>query len=127
MYTVNYHRAKSISEAGKLAQQGDAKFLSGGMTLIPAMKTRLAAPSDLIDLTHIDGLSGIAVSGKEVTIGAATTHYDVSRNEKLRKVCPALTDLASHIGDPHVRYCGTIGVGCHGRHKQAGNPGVKIL
>lgn len=109
MYTVNYHRAKSISEAGKLAQQGDSKFLSGGMTLIPAMKTRLAAPSDLIDLTHVDGLSGIAVSGKEVTIGAATTHYDVSRNEKLRKVCPALTDLASHIGDPHVRYCGTIG------------------
>ena len=109
MYTVNYHRAKSISEAGKLAQQGDSKFLSGGMTLIPAMKTRLAAPSDLIDLTHIDGLSGITVSGKEVTIGAATTHYDVSRNEKLRKVCSALTDLASHIGAPHVRYCGTIG------------------
>ena len=109
MYSVNYHRAKSISEAAKLAKEGDAKFLSGGMTLIPAMKTRLAAPSDLIDLTHIPGLSGVTVSGKEVTIGAATTHYAVSQDAKLRKACAALCELASHIGDPQVRHRGTIG------------------
>lgn len=109
MYSVNYHRATSVAEAAKLAKEGDAKYLSGGMTLIPAMKTRLAAPSDLIDLSHIPALGGITVSGKEVTIGGAATHFDVSRNEKLRKVCPALTDLASHIGDPQVRHRGTIG------------------
>ena len=109
MYSVNYHRATSVSEAAKLAGEGDAKYLSGGMTLIPAMKTRLAAPSDLIDLTHIDGLSGITVSGKSVTIAAATTHFDVSKSDALRAVCPAMTDLASHIGDPHVRHRGTIG------------------
>lgn len=109
MYSVNYHRAASVSEAAKLAKGGEAKFLSGGMTLIPAMKTRLAAPSGVIDLAHIAGLSGITVAGKVVTIAAATTHFDVSRNEKLRKVCPAITDLASHIGDPHVRHRGTIG------------------
>ena len=109
MYSVNYHRATSVAEAAKLAKEGDAKYLSGGMTLIPAMKTRLAAPSDLIDLSHIPALGGISVSGKEVTIGGAATHFDVSRNEKLRKVCPALTDLASHIGDPQVRHRGTIG------------------
>jgi carbon-monoxide dehydrogenase medium subunit len=109
MYSVNYHRAASVADAVKLAKQGEAKFLSGGMTLIPAMKTRLAAPSDLIDISRIAALIGVAVSGKTVTIGAATTHYDVATNEKLRKVCPALCHLASHIGDPHVRHKGTIG------------------
>ena len=108
MYSVNYHRATSVGDAAKKAK-GEAKYLSGGMTLIPAMKTRLAAPSDVIDLAHIKELKGIKVSGKDVTIGAGATHFDVATNEKLMKVCPALCDLASHIGDPHVRHRGTIG------------------
>jgi carbon-monoxide dehydrogenase medium subunit len=109
MYSVTYHRASSVAEAVKLAKNGDAKFLSGGMTLIPAMKTRLAAPSDLIDISRIPILVGITITGKTVTIGAATTHSDVATNAKLQKVCPALTHLAGHIGDPHVRHKGTIG------------------
>src|SRR6185295_14483844 len=85
------------------------KFLSGGMTLIPAMKTRLAAPSDLVDLAHIDALKGITVSGDAVTIGAGTTHAEVAGNEELKKTAPAVAFLASLIGDPHVRHRGTIG------------------
>jgi carbon-monoxide dehydrogenase medium subunit len=109
MYSVNYHRAASVADAVKLAKQGDAKFLSGGMTLIPAMKTRLAAPSDLVDLGHIKELKGVKVSGKTVTIGAGTTHYEIANDEKLKKALPAFASLAGHIGDPHVRYKGTIG------------------
>jgi carbon-monoxide dehydrogenase medium subunit len=110
MYSVNYHRASSVADAVKLAKKGDdAKFLSGGMTLLPAMKTRLAAPSDLVDLSHIGDMKGIKVSGKNVTIGAGTTHAEVASNEKLRAVCPAISYLAAHIGDPAVRHRGTIG------------------
>ena len=109
MYSVNYHRASSVADAVKIAKKGDAKYLSGGMTLIPAMKTRLAAPSDVVDLTHIAELKGISVSGKSVTIGATTTHAEVASNAKLKAVCPAICHLAAHIGDPHVRHCGTIG------------------
>lgn len=109
MYSVNYHRATSVADAAKLVKSGDSKLLSGGMTLIPAMKTRLAAPSDLVDLSRIKELQGVKVSGKTVTIGAATTHYDVASDEKLMKVCPALAHMASLIGDPAVRYKGTIG------------------
>ncbi len=110
MYETNYHRASSVADAVKLLKKAeDPKILAGGMTLIPTMKQRLASPSDLVDITKIADLSGIKVSGKTVTIGAATTHYDVATNEKLAKVCPALCSLASHIGDPHVRYRGTIG------------------
>lgn len=109
MYSVNYHRATSVADAVKKVKSGDAKFLSGGMTLIPAMKTRLAAPSDVVDLSHIADLKGIKITGKSVTIGAGTTHYDVANDEKLKKVCPAICHLASLIGDPAVRHRGTIG------------------
>lgn len=110
MYSVNYHRASSVADAVKLLKKADdGKLVSGGMTLIPAMKTRLAAPSDLVDLRHVKELKGVKVSGKNVTIGAATTHAEVAANEKLAKVCPAICHLAAHIGDPHVRHMGTIG------------------
>lgn len=110
MYSVNYNRAASVSEAVKLAKGSeDPKFLAGGQTLIPTMKARLAAPSDLIDLSHIGDLKGIKVSGKNVTIGAGATHAEVAGNAKLAKVCPAICHLAAHIGDPHVRHMGTIG------------------
>jgi aerobic carbon-monoxide dehydrogenase medium subunit len=110
MYSVNYHRASSVSEAVKLLKKAeDGRFVAGGMTLIPAMKTRLSAPSDLVDLRHIEELKGIKVSGKDVTIGAGVTHAEVAASEKLNKVCPAICSLAAHIGDPHVRHMGTIG------------------
>jgi len=109
MYSVNYHRASSVADAAKLLKSGDAKLVSGGMTLIPAMKTRLAAPSNLVDVSRIEALKGVKVSGKTVTIGAATTHFEVASDEKLKKACPALAHLASLIGDPAVRHRGTIG------------------
>jgi carbon-monoxide dehydrogenase medium subunit len=110
MYQTTYHRASSVADAAKLIKKaGDGKYVSGGMTLIPAMKLRLAAPTDLVDLRHVPELKGIKVSGKAVTIGAGTTHAEVAANEKLKAVCPALSHLASMIGDPHVRHMGTIG------------------
>ena len=50
MYSFNYHRASSVADAAKLfGNGGEGRYLSGGMTLIPAMKTRLTAPSDVVD------------------------------------------------------------------------------
>jgi aerobic carbon-monoxide dehydrogenase medium subunit len=110
MYQTNYHRASSVDDAVKLLKSAeDGKLLAGGMTLIAAMKTRLAAPSDLVDLRHVKELGGISVSGKEVTIGAGTTHAEVASNAELAKACHSICHLASHIGDPHVRHMGTIG------------------
>ncbi|MGI9353315.1 MAG: FAD binding domain-containing protein [Rhizobiaceae bacterium] len=110
MYETNYHRASSTEDAvEKMGAADDGKFVSGGQTLIPTMKQRLAAPSDLIDLSHIDAMKGITVSGRNVTIGAATTHSEVANSSELASVCPGITGLAGHIGDPHVRNMGTIG------------------
>ena len=110
MYQTTYHRPSSVDEAITLFGKGkEAKYLAGGQTLIPVMKQRLAAPSDVIDLARIKELIGIDVAGDTVTIKAATPHYDVASSAALRKAIPALAHLASTIGDPAVRYRGTIG------------------
>jgi len=110
MYETQYHRASSVQDAVKqMEAAGEGKYVAGGMTLIPTMKQRLAAPSDLIDLRHIGEMQGITVSGRSVRIGAATTHHDVASSAALKAVCPAICSLAGHIGDPHVRHMGTIG------------------
>lgn len=110
MYATHYHRASSVEEAVNLAGgNDDAKFVSGGQTLIATMKQRLASPGDLVDLRHIAALKGISVQGRIVTIGAAVTHAEVAQSADVRALCPALSHLAGGIGDPHVRHLGTIG------------------
>ncbi|PYB73995.1 FAD binding domain-containing protein [Rhizobium wuzhouense] len=110
LYSTSYHRASSVDDAGKLLSGAeDGKFIAGGQTLIAALKQRLAQPSDLVDLRHIEALKGIKVEGRRVTIGAAVTHAEVASSSAIRAVCPAICHLASLIGDPHVRHMGTIG------------------
>ena len=110
MYETSYHRAGTSAEAVKLLSgTDDGKYLSGGQTLIPTMKQRLAAPDALVDVRHASDMSGITIDGNQVRIGAATTHAEVASSAELRAVCPGLCDLAGHIGDPHVRHMGTIG------------------
>ena len=110
MYATTYHRPSSVDEAAALFAKGaEAEYLAGGHTLIPVMKQRLAAPSDVIDLGKIKDLIGIEVSADTVTIKAATTHHDVASSGAVQGAIPALSYLASLIGDPAVRYRGTIG------------------
>jgi aerobic carbon-monoxide dehydrogenase medium subunit len=110
MYQTTYHRASSVDEAASLFAKGsEAKYLSGGQTLLPVMKQRLAAPSDVIDLARIKELIGIEASGDTLTIKAATPHYDVATSDAAQKAIPAVAYLASLIGDPAVRHRGTIG------------------
>ncbi len=110
MYQFNYHRPATLDEATALYNEADDPiYLSGGQTLIPTMKQRLAAPTDVIDLAGIDGLSGITVSGGVVQIGAFTRHAQVAASEAVRSAIPALADLAGQIGDGQVRNRGTIG------------------
>lgn len=80
-----------------------------GTLHLPAMKNRLAAPANLIDLRHISELRGIDVSGGTIAIGAATPHADVAGSETIQRALPALAGLAGSIGDIHVRHLGTIG------------------
>jgi aerobic carbon-monoxide dehydrogenase medium subunit len=110
MKDFSYHKPSTLSEAvALLAGDGESRPLSGGMTLLPTMKQRLASPTAIIDLGALPGLSGISVGGGAVTIGAMTTHAEVASSAAVKAAIPGLATLAGLIGDPQVRHRGTIG------------------
>ncbi len=106
-----YHRPKSIAEAVALLSDlgEDARPLSGGHSLIPMMKLRLAKPSDLVDLGAIAELKGVREDGPDIVIGATTTQHDLLGSALIGARAPILKEAASVIADPQVRYLGTIG------------------
>jgi len=110
MYDFAYHRPKSVADAVALLKgKEEARPMSGGMTLIPTLKQRLARPSDIVDLGAIKELAGVKVEGNNVVIGGMTRHYDVASSADVKAQIPALAALAGHIGDPAVRNRGTMG------------------
>jgi carbon-monoxide dehydrogenase medium subunit len=104
-----YSAPDSLKEALVLLAAGDGKVLAGGMSLIPLMKLRLAAPGHVIDLGRVPGLSYIREEAGELRIGPMTTHYDIESSPLLRARCPLLAEAAAQIGDVQVRNMGTIG------------------
>jgi carbon-monoxide dehydrogenase medium subunit len=110
MYETTYHRPSTVAEAVAMFAKGsEAKYLAGGHTLIPVMKQRLTQPSDVIDLGRIKELVGIELSADALTIKAATTYFDILQSADARKAIPAIVHLTSVLGDPQVRYRGTLG------------------
>ena len=110
MYAFNQHRPATVRQAASLlGKQEEAKLLAGGHTLIPTMKLRLAGPKNIVDLSKVEGLTGIEMSGRSLTIGAMTPHVEVATSAVVKENIPALAHLAGLIGDPAVRHRGTIG------------------
>jgi carbon-monoxide dehydrogenase medium subunit len=110
MYDFDYVRPSSVAEAAQaLASTADATLISGGHTLIPTLKQRLAKPRLIVDISQIADLKGIRRDGSNLVIGAGTTHAEVASSQEVRSAIPALAKLASGIGDAQVRNRGTIG------------------
>jgi aerobic carbon-monoxide dehydrogenase medium subunit len=110
MHPFQLHKASSAAHAATLAAgRTDGRFLAGGQSLLAAMKLRLSAPTDLIDLASAADLKGIECDGKTLTIGAMTTHTDVAASAAVQTAIPALAALAAGIGDRQVRNVGTLG------------------
>ncbi len=105
-----YLRPKTIPEAiGFLQQYGDdAKILSGGQSLIPMMKFRLARPTYLIDINRIAGLSYIREEGGYLKIGGLTREADLDSSPLIQTKYPILADTARVIADPQVRNMATL-------------------
>lgn len=110
MHPTSYHRPSSVEQAITLfSEREEATYISGGHTLLPAMKQGLANPSDLIDVCTIPGLDFIEQEGQHLIIGATTSHVKVAQSDLVKKWIPALAGLAGTIGDRQVRQRGTIG------------------
>jgi carbon-monoxide dehydrogenase medium subunit len=110
MNRFGYYDPTSVQKAvGIAADKAEGRYLAGGQTLLPTMRLRLNAPTDLIDLGQIADLRGIKVDGSSITIGAMVSHAEVSRAAEVVSKIPALAELAGLIGDAQVRNRGTLG------------------
>jgi carbon-monoxide dehydrogenase medium subunit len=110
MYDFEYQRASSVADAAaKYKVAEDARFLAGGMTLIPVLKQRLDQPSTIVDLGELNDMQGISEESGAIVVNAMTTHHAVHTSELVTSKIPALAHLAGTIGDHMIRNRGTIG------------------
>jgi carbon-monoxide dehydrogenase medium subunit len=109
--SFEYLRPKTVPEAiAMLQQHGDeAKILSGGQSLIPMMKFRLARPGFLIDINRIAGLSYVKEEGGYLKIGGLTREAELEASPVVRSKYMILFDTAHVIADPQVRNMATVG------------------
>jgi carbon-monoxide dehydrogenase medium subunit len=107
----DYVRPGDLDETLRILneREGEAKLLSGGYSLLPLIKLRLAQPALLVDLRDVAGLDGIAETDDYLRIGARATHRQIHEAPIVRERYPLLHDVTSTIGDPQVRNWGTIG------------------
>ncbi|MCL4113270.1 UNVERIFIED_CONTAM: hypothetical protein GTU68_018208 [Idotea baltica] len=106
-----YIKATSVDHAvSLLSEHGyDAKILSGGHSLIPAMKLRLNRPAYLIDIGAIAGLNTISEDSDAIVIGGNCTHNQIATSVLVQSHVNILSQTAAVIGDTQVRNRGTIG------------------
>jgi carbon-monoxide dehydrogenase medium subunit len=108
--SFEYERAGSVGEAVELlGHHEDAKLLSGGHSLVPAMKLRIARPALLVDIGRLDDLRYVREVGDKIAIGALTRHAELAADTVLAQHCAVISHAAEGIGDPQVRHRGTIG------------------
>jgi carbon-monoxide dehydrogenase medium subunit len=109
--SFEYDAPSTLEEAiGLLQRYGEeAKILSGGHSLLPMMKLRLASPERVIDINGIPGLSYIREEAGVLKIGAVTRESELEHSELLKKKFPIFADVTKLIADPQVRNMGTLG------------------
>jgi len=107
----DYVRPGTLDEAVRALAGGgeDAKVISGGQSLLPLLRLRLAYPELLVDVGALDGLRGVTDQGDALLIGARTTHYQLVHDPLVAEHCGLLAQAAGTVADPAVRHRGTLG------------------
>src|SRR4029450_12736955 len=109
--SFDYFAPTTLDEAlGLLQEHGDeAKVLAGGMSLIPLMKLRFAAPRVIVDINGLSELGQLEQDDGGLRMGALVRHKTCEKSELLRGRYGTLGDAAPMISDPIVRNMGSVG------------------
>lgn len=107
----SYVKPGSLGEVFDLLDRhGDrARVLAGGQSLLASLNLRLSEPELLVDITGLPGLSGVAVSGQTVRIGALTTHRQIENSAEIAQHLPLLAQAVRNVAHVAIRNVGTFG------------------
>jgi carbon-monoxide dehydrogenase medium subunit len=124
--SFDYQSPTSLAEVIRILtqEQGSAKLLAGGQSLVPVMAFRLASPTVLVDLANVAGLDGITVDDTGVSIGAMVRWCDIEKDHRLRDACPLVSAAVEHIAHYQIRNRGTIGGSLAHADPAAEMPGI---
>jgi len=106
-----YVRAENLDQVFDLLDKhgDDARILAGGQSLMATLNMRLSAPEILIDINHIDGLSGITSDGTTLRIGALARHSEVLESAYVARMAPLIAQAMPHVAHQAIRNRGTFG------------------
>lgn len=101
----------SVADVVWALSEGDDEItvLGGGQSLMPVLRMRMADPDLVVDLGRIPELRGVREEGTDLVIGAMTTHHAVANDPLIAEHAGVLGQAAASVGDPQIRYRGTIG------------------
>lgn len=108
--SFEYFAPRALNEAVSLLQQlgPDAKILSGGQSLIPMMKLRLASPPYIVDINRIPDLNYVSEANGSLRIGALVRESDLEISPLVGSGYRLLADTTKVIADPLVRNQATV-------------------
>ena len=123
-----YHHPETVAETVALLDelQDDVKVLAGGQSLVPLMNFRLSVPAELVDVNGVAELTGHAVTGDVLRLGALTRHHELERSATIRGAAPLLALAAPYIGHPQIRSMGTTGGSLAHADPAAELPGIML-
>jgi len=112
LQTFNFIRPENLDQTcGILSEnRGKVKILAGGTDVMIEMRENKLAPSIemVMEISHLEELRFIEDDGKNIRIGAASTHAEVAESELIRKNAPLLAEAAATVGSPQIRNRGTV-------------------
>lgn len=122
---IKYASPDSLGDAvALLGEYGeDAAVISGGQSLMPMLRQRLAGYEYLVDINGVDDADYIRVDDDRLAFGCLVRHADVARSDTVADNCEVLTEMAAEIGDTQVRNRGTL-CGSLAHADPAGDPPV---
>ena len=106
----SYHAPETVQQAvALLAGNPQARVMSGGTDLIVQMKSGRTAPSAVVDIKRIAGMSGLReLPGVRFAIGAATPCTALKAHAGLAAAWPGVVEAANLIGSVQVRNRATM-------------------
>ena len=109
MKNFEYVDAPDLQTAVELLEEPHARPIAGGTDLLTEMKSRIASPERLVDLTSLRELKGIDESDDAIRIGALTTLAELETHPLVRSRVPILSQAASQAATLQLRNAGTVG------------------
>ncbi len=99
----------SVTEALTILDSEPCRIFAGGTDLMAAFHAGMPLPDKVLDVSRLEAITGITMTPRGVSIGAATCYAELLNTTEVTTHWPALAEAARLVGAPAVQNMGTVG------------------